>query len=63
MTLKYCCRECDKILNLNRCENICPSAVMIKDYGVFTVHYLFATRCKECDFNGCNDFRPIKEYR
>lgn len=55
--LKYCCRECEKVLGRTKCENLCPDTWEIRK----NINKLPANRCTICNYQGCNDFRPFKE--
>lgn len=53
----YCCRECEIVLSPTKCKNQCPKTWVIKG----NVNKLFATRCIDCDYEGCNNFIPFRE--
>lgn len=59
--LKYCCRECEEVLRLshNKCQNQCPKTWDKRG----NVNKLYIDRCSICDYQGCDNFRPFKEYR
>lgn len=61
ISIKYCCRECEYVFSLKKCENLCPNTWEIKQYLDIQINKLPCIRCNICNFKGCNNFKPFNE--